>query len=116
LPVEAVLSKTCAVVEKSSKVAVRSPRVKTYTPTIMTARRLAPALLGLALLSSVVARPAAAVVSRVTVESREDVLGGRSFGTAGGHEKLAGVVEVALGRANTAKPAPVRLTRATNDA
>ena len=95
---------------------MRSPRVKTYTPTIMTARRLAPALLGLALLSSVVARPAAAVVSRVTVESREDVLGGRSFGTAGGYEKLAGVVEFALDTANTANAAIVDLTRAPKDA
>src|SRR2546427_9455966 len=82
----------------------------------MTARRLATGLLGLALLSSVVARPAAAVVSRVTVETRHDLLGGRPFGTAGGYEKLAGVVEFALDTANAANAAIVDLARAPKDA
>jgi len=82
----------------------------------MTARSLATALLGLVLGSSVVARPAAAVVSRLTVESREDVLGGRQFGTAGGYEKLAGVVEFALDPANAANAAIVDLARAPKNA
>lgn len=82
----------------------------------MTARRLATALLGLVLLSSVVVRPAAATVSRVTVESRQDVLGGRPFGTAGGYEKLVGVVEFALDPANTANASIVDLGRAQRDA
>ncbi len=82
----------------------------------MRARPLATALLGLVLVSPVVARPAAAVVSRLTVESREDVLGGRPFGTAGGYEKLAGVVEFALDTANAANAAIVDLARAPKDA
>ena len=82
----------------------------------MTARGLAIVLLGLALPSSIVVCPAAAVVSRVTVESRQDVLGGRPFGTAGGYEKLVGVVEFALDPAHGANTAIVDLARAPRDA
>ena len=82
----------------------------------MTARRLVAALLGSFLLPLVVAPPAAAVVSRLTVESRQDVLGGRSFGTAGAYEKLVGVVEFALDPANTANAAIVDLAGAPRDA
>jgi hypothetical protein len=80
----------------------------------MTARRLATALL--ALLSFVAVPPAAATVSRLTVESRQDVLGGRPFGTAGTYEKLIGTVEVALDPANPANAAIVDLSRAKKDA
>src|SRR5437867_5490373 len=82
----------------------------------MTVRRRATVLLGLALLSSIVAPPAAATVSRVTVQSRQDVLGGRAFGTAGGYEKLVGVVEFALDPANAANAAIVDLAHAQKDA
>jgi hypothetical protein len=82
----------------------------------MTARRRVTALMALALLTSIVARPAGATVSRVTVESRQDVLGGRPFGAAGGYEKLAGVVEFALDTANAANAAIVDLARAPKDA
>jgi alpha/beta hydrolase family protein len=82
----------------------------------MTGRRRATALLGLALLSSGVAPPAAATVSRVTVQSRQDVLGGRPFGTAGGYEKLVGVVEFALDPANAANAPIVDLALAPRDA
>src|SRR5438445_1807508 len=87
-----------------------------YTPTVMTARGLPTVLLGLALLSAIAAPPAAAIVSRVTVQSREDVLGGRPFGAAGGYEKLAGVVVFALDPANAANAAIVDLARAPRDA
>src|SRR5882672_1219973 len=82
----------------------------------MTARRLSTALLAVTLLSSVVAPPAAAVVNRVTVESREDVLGGRVFGAAGAYEKLAGVVEFSLDPKHAANTAIVDLARAPRDA
>src|SRR2546426_869878 len=82
----------------------------------MTVRRRATVLLGLALLSSIVAPPAAATVSRVTVQSRQDVLGGRAFGTAGGYEKLVGVVEFALDPVNAANAAIVDLAHAQKDA
>ncbi len=82
----------------------------------MTGRSLATGLLGLALLSSIVARPAAATVSRVTVQSRQDVLGGRPFGTAGGYEKLVGVVEFALDPANGVNARIVDLPHAPRDA
>ena len=82
----------------------------------MTARRLVAALLGSFLLPLVVAPPASAIVSRLTVESRQDVLGGRSFGTAGAYEKLVGVVEFALDPANTANAAIVDLAGAPRDA
>jgi len=82
----------------------------------MTARRLANALLGLVLFSLLAAPPASAIVSRLTVESRQDVLGGRPFGTAGAYEKLVGVVEFALDPANSANAAIVDLTGAPRDA
>ena len=82
----------------------------------MTERGLATALLGLVLLSCVVARPAAAAVSRLTVQSRQDVLGGRSFGTAGGYEKLVGVVEFALDPDSPANARIVDLAGAPRDA
>jgi len=82
----------------------------------MTARRLANALLGLVLFSLFAAPPASAIVSRLTVESRQDVLGGRPFGTAGAYEKLVGVVEFALDPANSANAAIVDLTGAPRDA
>src|SRR5437899_8317904 len=82
----------------------------------MTARCLTTVLLGLALLSAIAAPPAAAIVSRVTVQSREDVLGGRPFGAVGGYEKLVGVVVFALDPANAANAAIVDLARAPRDA
>jgi len=82
----------------------------------MTARCLTTVLLELALLSVTAAPPAAATVSRVTVQSRQDVLGGRPFGTVGGYEKLVGVVEFALDPANAANAAIVDLARAPKDA
>ena len=82
----------------------------------MTGRSLATGLLALALLSSIVAPPASATVSRVTVQSRQDVLGGRPFGTAGGYEKLVGVVEFALDPANGVNARIVDLAHAPRDA
>jgi hypothetical protein len=82
----------------------------------MTARRLTTALLGLALLSFLGAPPASAIVSRLTIESRQDVLGGRPFGTTGAYEKLVGVVEFALDPANPANAAIVDLAMAPRDA
>ncbi len=82
----------------------------------MTGRSLATGLLGLALLSSIVAPPASATVSHVTVQSRQDVLGGRPFGTAGGYEKLVGVVEFALDPANGVNARIVDLAHAPRDA
>src|SRR4029450_4932339 len=64
----------------------------------------------------VVAPPASASVSRLTVESRQDVLGGRPFGTAGAYERLVGVVEFALDPANPANAAIVDLAGAPRDA
>ena len=81
----------------------------------MTARGLTTVLLGVALLSATAVPPAAATVSRVTVQSRQDVLGGRPFGTVGGYEKLVGVVEFALDPANAANAAIVDLARAPRD-
>jgi len=60
--------------------------------------------------------PFAAIVSRLTVESRQDVLGGRTFGTAGEYEKLAGMVEFALDPNNAANASIVDLARAPRDA
>src|SRR5207237_10049761 len=80
------------------------------------ARGVRPVRLRLALLSATAAPPAAAIVSRVTVQAREDVLGGRAFGAAGGYEKLAGVVVFALDPANAANAAIVDLARAPRDA
>ena len=82
----------------------------------MTARGQTTVLLGVALLSAAAAPPAAATVSRVTVQSRQDVLGGRPFGTVGGYEKLVGVVEFALDPVNAANAAIVDLARAPRDA
>jgi Alpha/beta hydrolase domain len=82
----------------------------------MTARGLTTVLLGVALLSATAALPASATVSRVTVQSRQDVLGGRPFGTVGGYEKLVGVVDFALDPANAANAAIVDLARAPRDA
>src|SRR3989449_10769763 len=82
----------------------------------MTARRLVAALLGSFLLPLVVAPPASAVVSRLTVQSRQDVLGGRPFGTAGSYEKLVGVVEFALDPANGVNARIVDLPHAPRDA
>ena len=59
----------------------------------MKARAWLTVLLGVTLVSSVVALPASAAVRRLVVESREDVLGGRPFGAAGPYEKLSGIVE-----------------------
>jgi hypothetical protein len=87
-----------------------------YTSTIMTARGRHTALLAFVLLSVVVVRPAVAVVTRVSVHSRQDVLGGRPFGAAGGYEKLAGVVEFALDPASVANAPIVDLARAPRDA
>jgi hypothetical protein len=81
-----------------------------------TARGRTCLLLGLAVLSSTVATSAPAAVRRLTVESRQDVLGGRSFGTAGAYEKLAGVVEFALDPADPANARIVDLSRASRDA
>jgi hypothetical protein len=82
----------------------------------MTVRRRAAVLLALFVLSSLVAPPASAAVRRLTVDSRQDVLGGRPFGTAGAYEKLAGVVEFALDPADPANARIVDLTRALRDA
>ena len=82
----------------------------------MTARDRATVLLGLALLSATVAPPASAAVRRLTVESRQDVLGGRPFGAAGAYEKLAGVVEFAFDPADPANARIVDLARAPRDA
>jgi hypothetical protein len=82
----------------------------------MTGYCRATVLLGLAFLASMVAPPASATVSRVTVESRQDVLGGRHFGPAGRYEKLVGVVEFALDPAHTANAPIVDLARAPRDA
>ncbi len=82
----------------------------------MTGRCVRTALVGLALLSATHAAPATASVSRVVVQSREDVLGGRPFGAAGSYEKLAGVVELALDPANAANAAIVDLAGAPKDA
>jgi alpha/beta hydrolase family protein len=87
-----------------------------YTPTVMTARGLTTVLLGVALLSATAAPPASATVRRVNVQSRQDVLGGRPFGTVGGYEKLVGVVEFALDPVNAANAAIVDLARAPRDA
>ena len=57
----------------------------------------------------------AAAVRRLTVESRQDVLGGRQFGAAGAYEKLAGVVEFALDPTNPANRRIVDLARAPRD-
>src|SRR5215470_7448744 len=80
----------------------------------MTAHRSAAALL--ALLSFIVVQPAGATVSRLTVESRQDVLGGRAFGAAGSYEKLTGTMELTLDPANPANAAIVDLSRAKKDA
>ena len=82
----------------------------------MTAGRRAAVLLALVALSALVARPAPAAVRRLTVDSRQDVLDGRPFGTAGAYEKLAGVVELALDPADPANARIVDLTRAPRDA
>src|SRR5437870_13892993 len=58
----------------------------------------------------------AAAVRRLTVESRQDVLGGRSFGPAGAYEKLTGVVEFALDPSDAANARIVGLARAPRDA
>lgn len=71
--------------------------------------------LGLAVLTSMIATPASAAVSRLTVQSRQDVLDGRSFGAAGAYEKLAGVVEFALDPAHPANARIVDLARAPRD-
>jgi hypothetical protein len=81
----------------------------------MTARRLTNALLGLVLVSLFAASPASAIVSRLTVASRQDVLGGRPFGTVGAYERLAGVVEFSLDPAKTANAAIVDLAGAPRD-
>lgn len=73
-------------------------------------------LLGLLFLSSPAAPPASAAVRRLTVESRQDVLGGRPFGAAGAYQKLVGVVEFALDPADPANARIVDLTRAPRGA
>src|SRR5712691_2522245 len=82
----------------------------------MTACRRAAVLLGLLFLSSPAAPPASAAVRRLAVDSRQDVLGGRPFGTAGAYEKLAGVVEFALDPSDAANARIVDLARAPRDA
>src|SRR5262249_8300892 len=73
-------------------------------------------LLIVALVSTTGAVPASAAVRRLVVESRQDVLGGRSFGQAGAYEKLAGVVEFALDPSDPANARIVDLARAPRDA
>ena len=82
----------------------------------MTTRGLASVLLGLALWFVLATNPAAAAVSRVTIQSRQDVLGGRPFGTVGGYEKLTGVVELSLDPDHPANATIVDLKRAPRDA
>jgi hypothetical protein len=82
----------------------------------VTVHRRFTVLLGLALLPWLIVRPAAAVVSRLTVESRQDVLGGRAFGASGGYEKLVGTLELALDPANPANASIVDLRHAKKDA
>ena len=81
----------------------------------MTACRRATVLLGLAVVTSLIAAPASAAVHRVIVQSRQDVLDGRPFGVVGGYEKLAGTVEFALDPANVANARIVDLPRAPRD-
>ena len=80
----------------------------------MTWRRAARWLVVIALMSATAA-PASAAVSRLTVHARTDVLEGRSFGTAGPYEKLAGTVEFALDPAHAANARIVDLARAPRD-
>src|SRR5215470_5495214 len=82
----------------------------------MTARRRVAPLVGLVCLLSMAVSPALAAVSRLTVQSRQDVLGGRPFGTAGAYEKLAGVVEFALDPRDPANARIVDLARSPRDA
>ena len=72
-------------------------------------------LLGLASLISMIAAPASATVSRLTVQSRQDVLDGRPFGAVGGYEKLVGTVEFALDPTSPANARIVDLQRAPRD-
>jgi hypothetical protein len=53
-----------------------------------------------------------AAVSRVTVDSREDVLGGLAFGPAGAYEKLTGTIEFGFDPASPANARLVDLPRA----
>src|SRR5439155_690834 len=81
----------------------------------MMACRRASMLLGLASLISMIAAPASATVSRLTVQSRQDVLDGRPFGAVGGYEKLVGTVEFALDPTSPANARIVDLQRAPRD-
>ncbi|PYN93463.1 MAG: hypothetical protein DMD91_29945 [Candidatus Rokuibacteriota bacterium] len=82
----------------------------------MTTRDVAAVLVAAALLWSVAIPPASATVRRLTVASRQDVLGGRPFGPVGAYEKLTGVVEFALDPSDAANARIVDLARAPRDA
>jgi len=73
------------------------------------------AWLGLTVLLSIMAAPAAAAVSRVTVDTRQDVLDGRPFGTVGAYEQLSGTIEFAFDPAHAANARIVDLARAPRD-
>jgi len=82
----------------------------------VTTRDVAAVLVAAALLWSVAIPPASATVRRLTVASRQDVLGGRPFGPVGAYEKLTGVVEFALDPSDAANARIVDLARAPRDA
>jgi hypothetical protein len=75
----------------------------------MTAKSLLAALL-------LFAAPAWADVVRIEVKSRADVLAGRSFGTAGPYEKLAGTLHFAVDPRNPANRIVTDLDRAPRNA
>lgn len=74
--------------------------------------RALPLALGLALLGA----PAAAELTRVDVDRREDVLGGKSFGSAGPYEKLVGRAFFAVDPANTRNRVIADLDKAPRNA
>jgi hypothetical protein len=76
-------------------------------------RTRAFALLGLALIS---ATPARAEVTRVDIQRREDVLGGKAFGNAGPYEKLVGKVHFAVDPTNPHNTIIVDLDKAPKNA
>jgi hypothetical protein len=72
------------------------------------------ALLGLGLISIPI--PARAEVTRVEIQRREDVLGGKAFGSAGPYEKLVGKVYFAVDPANPHNKIIVDLDKAPKNA
>jgi hypothetical protein len=78
----------------------------------MTIRRCA--LAGLLLVGAVI--PARAEVTRVDIQRREDVLGGKSFGNAGAYEKLVGRVYFAVDPTNPHNKIVVDLDKAPRNA